>query len=88
MQMGYLKENSLQKDENKIDSDRRQKSLNNNMFWWIDWIELIWNWLNEFKIFNYFEMLNTELKTVLITCENRVKKTIYKYRRQEQELIV
>ena len=38
-------------------------------------------------MFIYFEMLNTTFKTVLRKCENSLKKTMNKYRRQEQETI-
>ena len=57
--------------------DRIQKSLNNKMFWWLDWIELIWNRLNEFEMFNEFEMtkrkLQTVLRTILRTCKTVLK---------------
>ena len=58
------------------------------MLSWIDWIELTWILLNEFETFNEFEMLNTPLKTVMITCENSVNKKIYKYIRQKQEITI
>ena len=60
-------------------SDRIQKSLNKNILCWLNCIELIWTQINEFEMFNEFEItrrtLKTVLRIVLRTCENSVLKT-------------
>ena len=48
------------------------------MFLCPDWIELIWNRLNEFGMFNEFEISNTTLRTILRTCETVSRKNVKK----------